>query len=113
VSIPGDLSTVVVTGLFQDAAGSLLRGSITLTPSAVVRDATGKVVVDGPLTYWLSRGSFATAPLVATDNEGLTPQGWSFDVMVALENSQPVAYSLAIPHEPSPVDISALIAAAA
>jgi hypothetical protein len=113
LALPGDLHTVVVTGSFTDAAGYLLRGSVTFAPSAVVRDATGRAVVDGPRTYWLSRGSFATAPLVATDNEDLAPGDWSYDVMVALENSQPVAYSLAIPHEPSPVDISALIAAAA
>jgi hypothetical protein len=108
--LPGDLSTVTVTGRFLDATGAALRGSVTFTPSAVVTDSTGHVVVDGPRTYWLSGGSFESNPLVATDNE-LSPAGWQYDTMIALEDSQPQAYSLAIPHTPSPVDISALIAA--
>jgi hypothetical protein len=107
--LPGDLETVVITGLFQDAAGSLLRGSITLTPSAVVKDATGKVIVDGPRTYWLSGGSFRSDPLVATDND-LSPSGWQYILTVAVEDTQPAVYEVAIPHDPSPVDISALIA---
>jgi hypothetical protein len=109
--LPGDLETVVVTGRFMDAAGSPLRGSVTLAPSAVVTDSTGHVVVDGPRTYWLSAGSFESAPLVATDND-LSPAGWLYETMIALEDAQPLAWALAIPHAPSPVDISALIAAA-
>jgi hypothetical protein len=106
--LPGDLETVTVTGQFTDAAGSLLRGSVTFTPSAVVRDATGKVVVDGPRCYWLSGGAFRSDPLVATDND-LSPAGWKYVITVALDDIQPVAYEVAIPREPSPVDISALI----
>jgi hypothetical protein len=102
---------VQVTGTFLDAAGRPLNGSVTFSPSAVVTDPAGRVVVDGPRAYWLSGGSFASDPLVATDND-TSPAGWVYEVMIALEDSQPVAYSLPIPHEPSPVDISALIAAA-
>jgi hypothetical protein len=112
VALPGDLNLTVVTGEFLDSAGSALGGSITFTPSAVVSDSTGHVVVDGPRMYWLTGGSFTSDPLVATDN-GLSPAGWSYDLLVAIEDCQPVAYSVAIPHTPSPVDISALIAAAA
>jgi hypothetical protein len=108
--LPGDLSTVLVTGQFVDAAGAPLRGSVTFAPSAVVTDPAGHVVVDGPRTYWLSGGSVMTAPLVATDND-LSPAGWVYVLLIALENTQPAAYETAIPHEPSPVDISALIAA--
>jgi hypothetical protein len=107
--LPGDLLTVICTGKFLDATGSPLRGSVTFTPSAVITDSAGHVVVDGPRTYWLSGGSFESDPLVATDND-LSPAGWTFDTMIALENIQPQAWSLPIPHAPSPVDISALIA---
>ena len=109
--LPGDLAVVTVTGSFMDAAGLALRGSVTFTPSAVVTDPTGLVVVDGPRTYWLAGGSFTSAPLVATDND-TSPAGWVYEVLIAIENAQPQAYSLPVPHEPSPVDISALIAAA-
>jgi hypothetical protein len=111
VPLPGDLQVVTVTGTFQDATGTPLRGSVTFTPSAVVTDATGHVVVDGPRTYWLAGGSFTSDPLVATDSD-LSPAGWLYEVMVAIEDVQPQAWPLAIPHTPSPVDISALIAVA-
>jgi hypothetical protein len=109
--LPGGLNLVTVTGRFIDATGLPLRGSVTLAPSAAVTDSIGRVVVDAPRTYWLSGGKFASAPLVATDND-LSPAGWTYDLMLALENVQPQAWSVAIPHTPSPVDISALIAAA-
>jgi hypothetical protein len=109
--LPPDLSTVTVSGTFLDATGRALNGSVTFSPSAVVTDSTGHVVVDGPRAYWLSGGSFTSDPLVATDND-LSPAGWLYEVMIAIEDIQPQAWSLAIPHEPSPVDISALIAAA-
>jgi hypothetical protein len=111
VPLPGDLNTVVVTGTFEDVTGQPLRGSVTFTPSAVVSDPAGHVVVDGPRTYWLTAGSFRSDPLVATDND-LSPAGWQYETMIAIENIQPQAWSLAIPHTPSPVDLSALIAAA-
>jgi hypothetical protein len=107
--LPGDLSTVVVTGTFTDAAGFPLAGNITLTPSSVVSDSAGHVVVDGPRFYWLTGGSFESEPLVATDND-LSPSGWLYVLTVALEDAQPAVYEVAIPHDPSPVDISALIA---
>jgi hypothetical protein len=108
MALPGDLETVIVTGRFLDATGLALNGSVTFTPSAVVTDPAGHVVVDGPRTYWLTGGSFASDPLVATDND-LSPAGWKYVVVITLEDIQPVAYEVAIPHEPSPVDISALI----
>ena len=111
MALPGDLETVIVTGRFLDATGLALNGSVTFTPSAVVTDPAGHVVVDGPRTYWLTGGSFASDPLVATDND-LSPAGWTYDLMLALEDAQPQAWSLAIPHTPSPADLSALIAAA-
>jgi hypothetical protein len=56
VSLPGDLSTVTVTGSFLDASGTALTGSVTFTPVAVlaagvapvpvmVTDSTGHVVI--------------------------------------------------------------------
>jgi hypothetical protein len=111
--LPGDLLTCVVTGSFIDAAGQKLRGKVTFTPSVLLTDATGTTVIDGTRTCQLSGGSFTSPPLVATDNEDIAQDGWVYEVCVALENAQPVTYSLPIPHEPSPVDLSALIAAAA
>ena len=108
--LPGDLQAVTVKGTFMDAAGLPLHGSVTFTPSAVVTDSTGHVMVDGPRGYWLSAGSFTSDPLVATDND-LSPAGWLYEVMIAIEDTPPQAWSLAIPHTPSPVDLSSLIAA--
>jgi hypothetical protein len=109
--LPGGLDTVVVTGAFLDPSGAPLAGNITFAPSAVVSDSTGHVVLDSPRFYWLAEGSFESEPLVATDND-LSPSGWLYALTIAVENTQPAVYEVAIPHDPSPVDISVLIAAA-
>jgi hypothetical protein len=110
--LPGDLQAVICTGTFLDAAGDVLRGNVTFAPSSVLTDGTGSVVVLKARTYQLAAGSFRTDPLAATDNTDLQPAGWRYTVTIAIEDAQPLTYSLPIPHEPSPVDLSALIAAA-
>lgn len=109
--LPGDLATVVVTGTLLDPAGGALTGVVTFTPSAEVTDATGRVVIPAtPQPYPLSAdGTFTAGPLAATDNADLVPETWTYGVTVALTGAPEFSFSCAIPHTPSPVDISALI----
>ena len=111
MALPGDLLTVTVTGHFKDATGQPLRGKVTFAPSTLLTDATDQIVVFDTRTYELAGGSFTSDPLASTDNPDLSPSGWKYATVIALENTQPITYSLSIPHDPSPVDLSALIAA--
>ena len=111
MALPGDLTTVVVTGRFLDPAGVPLTGTVTFTPSAEVTDATGRVVIPAVTrSYPLSaQGTFTSGPLASTDNADLLPESWSYAVSVSLAKAPEFSFSAAIPHAPSPVDLSALI----
>jgi hypothetical protein len=108
--LPPDISTVVVTGTFSDAAGVPLKGSVTFAPSAVLTDAAGEVVLDGGRACHLQDGSFRTGPLAATDSAGLTPAGWKYLITITLQDAAPLEYTRAIPQSAQPADISSLIA---
>lgn len=109
--LPGDVLTVTVTGTLLDASGRPVRGAITFAPSGVLRDATGSVMILSPRTYRIgAAGTFTTDPLAATDSPDITPAGWTYVITLAIQDTDEVEYAgVAIPHSPSPVDLSALI----
>lgn len=109
--LPVDLATVVVTGKMLDPAGGPLVGTVTFTPSAEVTDAFGRVVIPAaPQPYPLSAdGTFSAGPLAATDNADLVPETWTYTVAAEFTGAPGFTFSCAIPHTPSPVDISALM----
>jgi len=108
--LPGDLSTVTVTGTFRDAAGAPQLGSVTFAPSANLTDATGEVVVWAtPRPYPLAAGILAAGPLAATDNADLSPSGWTYAVTVAVQGAMPDTFWAPLPSSPSTVDFTALV----
>lgn len=109
MALPGDLNVVTVTGKYVDAAGVPLAGSVTFSPSTTLTDSTGNVVIPGyGRTYPLVNGAFTSDPLVATDDGTISPSGWTYTVLVAVQNLPQYSYPVLIPHTPSTVDISAL-----
>lgn len=110
MSLPGDLTTATLTGKYVDSAGVPQAGRITLTPSAVLADATGSVVIP-PVTraYVISaQGTFITDALVATDCGTISPQGWQYVVQLSIAGLQPQSWSILLPASGSPVDISTI-----
>jgi hypothetical protein len=110
VTLPGDLTTTTLTGTFLDCAGSPLNGSLTITPSTDVSDATGEVVIAmTERVYQISaQGTITTDGLVATDNANLSPQGWVYQVTLQIAGLAPKAWSILLPYSSSPVDISGI-----
>lgn len=85
---------VTVSGSFPT-----LTGTVTFTPSAEVTDVTGTVTVlgAGSFTSKVSGGSFTSAPLLATDNPGLLPAAWAWEIAVALTGARAYTYPVIIP----------------
>jgi hypothetical protein len=110
VTLPGDLDSVVIKGEYLDSAGVAQRGRITFTPSAVLTDATGSVVVPMVTRSYLvsGQGTFETDPLVATDNATISPSGWTYLVSLAILGQEPQQWNIALPYSASPVDISGI-----
>lgn len=108
MGLPGDLETVTVTGTFLSPSGQPLAGSVSFTPSAALADATGKVLIrQVPAVYWLRDGSL-TAAVAATDNADLSPSPFTYTVTAEIGGASPWSFVTAIPHSPSPVDLSVL-----
>lgn len=109
MALPGDITTITVTGTYLTAAGTALSGMVTFTPSTpVIVDTTGSVILGGVgITVALSpAGSFS----VVLPNTGqLLPGGWSYTVTENIGGLQPRSYSISIPHSlGTTVDLSAV-----
>jgi hypothetical protein len=114
------LSLVTVTGTLKDASGAPLNGEVTFCPTTGQTDPFGNPVVGSiidtadsqvipmtGITERLNRGAFSVQ-LVATDNAGLEPSGWQYQVTIQIPGIPDYGFTCAIPSSPNPVDLSAL-----
>lgn len=112
--IPGNLTTIVVTGTLLDPSGAAVAGSVSFAAPAEISDAAGAALISPvPYVATLVAGSFSVT-LPCTDNTALSPTGWAYTVTInltALGQSQ--AYSIPLPHTlGASVDLSQLLPAA-
>lgn len=111
--LPGDLTTITVTGTYINGSGFPLAGYVTFTPTTDLLDSTGHVVLRAaPLTAFLSTGALSIA-LPCTDNATLAPTSWAYTVVEVLtEGTQSLAsrtYTIQLPHTlGASVDITAV-----
>jgi hypothetical protein len=138
VAWPYGLNLTTVTGLFADASGTPLAGTLIFTPvvlgpggtaaPVIVADASGRVVVGSqgvPVSLqpaplpppWGPRlqpgqqlpPAQVSVALVATDNAGLSPSNWLYQVQLVSGSQAPDVFTCTLPHSPSPVDFTALV----
>jgi hypothetical protein len=80
-------ATCTLTGTYNDATGAIAQGQLVITPTAELVDASGAVILPQiPITVPLINGTFTT-PLLPTDTAGISPTGWSYQVV------EEIAYS--------------------
>jgi hypothetical protein len=106
--LPGNVTTITVTGTYIDFTGQAMTGSITFTPPAELIDASGTTLLSpGPVTLQLDSNGHFSVVLPCTDNVNLLPLGW---VYVVTENVRGLrSYPLALPHTlGSTVDLSTI-----
>jgi hypothetical protein len=114
VSLPGDLTTITVTGTYIDGSGNQLAGYVTFTPTADLVDSTGHTVLRAtPLTATLSGGSISIV-LPCTDNATLSPDTWAYTIAETISdglNNLPIrTYTVQLPHTlGASVDLSTLV----
>lgn len=89
MTLPANVNTGYVTGLFMDNGGALMSGTITFTPSpAKILDATSSpptTILPTGVVVTLSAGTFSQK-LIATDDTDLNPTGWTYRVDFALKS---------------------------
>lgn len=79
--------TVTVTGTYVGLDGEPCSGTVTFAPPCIVRDNLGHVIMSGPVTIALdSKGSFSLT-LPCTEQDGLDPSGFAYQVTERLDCS--------------------------
>lgn len=103
------LAVVTVNGTFvYTNSGKIPTGYVSFVPNAIVLDPTnGNVRVVFPIRVPLDGAGKISANLVATDNAGLSPSGWAYDVHIHV-GATADDFVTFIPSAPNPVDLSTL-----
>lgn len=108
MSLPGDLTTITVTGSFPNIAGQPQAGSVTFDPGQPVADSGGLVILTGAVTRQVWNGKMQPVALPCTDNAGLNPTGFPYLVTEKIGlNTR--SYPVFLPHTlGATVDLSQL-----
>lgn len=78
-------ATCTLVGTFTDVSGNPVLGQVAFTPNAEITDASGGVILpQTPIVVNIVNGSFSV-PLVPVDTAGLSPSGWSYNVVETLQ----------------------------
>lgn len=111
MALPGDLTTITLTGTFTDGAGNPQGGTVMLIPSNEIVDVTGKTVIaQVPITIAVSSttGTFSQAGIATTDNANLQPQNWWWIITINVPGISSVFSAYMSSSYGSTVDISQL-----
>lgn len=75
VTVTWDMTTV--------AQGSGLPSTVTFTPTATLAiTSTGQTIPPVPIPYAFATASGTSTPLIATDNSGITPATWFYNITI-------------------------------
>jgi hypothetical protein len=117
MSLPTDLSVILVTATYQSIDGTLASGgTVTFDPSDVITDSTGKVVFGRAATAGVVDGQLTTGgqpgiALPCTDNATLIPSGFSYTVTESIAGWEQRSYKIQLPSSlGETVDLSQLSA---
>jgi hypothetical protein len=106
--LPGNLTTIQVTGTFLDSQGNPLSGSISFAPPPELVDINTAIMYSTPVTAVLDSNGHFSVTLIATDNSTLAPAGWSYTVAENVRTAR--TYTIYVPHTlGTTVDLSTLI----
>lgn len=105
--LPGDITTITVTGTLLSYGGVPMPGSVVFTPSVQVTDVTGNVILTPqPIIVPLVNGTFSVV-LPCTDDPTLNPTGFTYYVDERVPDG--TQYSISIPRSlGASVDLSHL-----
>jgi len=112
VALPGNLTTITVTGSYMTVTGAPAGGTVLFTPSAPLCDITGTTILtDAPIVAPLTAGAFSIV-LPCTDNTALTPNPFWYTVTQAVACTYQTPFTISLPHTlGTTVDMSTLVPA--
>ena len=98
------LSYVTLTLDLYDGQGNYpVSGTATFTSPAVLTDAGVEITGQIPVITSFQAGSLPSVSLLATDNSGPLPSGWTWGVSFSGITGAPAAFSFSLPSSAVPV----------
>ena len=93
------LNYVTLTLDLYDAQGNpAIAGTATFTPSAVLTDAGVEIADQQPIVAVFHAAALPTVKLLATDNSGPLPAGWTWSVAFSGRTGAPSSFSFFLPY---------------
>lgn len=107
MALPGNITTITVTGTYLDFQGNAAAGTIAFTPTASeLLDPGATTMLDAvPIVATLDTNGHFSLVLPCTDNTTLLPGGFTYTVVETIHGIR--SYQVSLPHTlGSTVDIS-------
>jgi hypothetical protein len=93
------LNYVTLTLDLYDGQGNpVIAGTASFTPSAVLTDAGVEIVGQQPVTAVFHAAALPAVKLLATDNSGPAPSGWTWSVTFSGITGAPASFSFFLPY---------------
>ena len=108
--LPGDLTTITVTGTFKDVLGNAASGTVAFVPSTIpLVDPVGHVLIDATTVATLNGSGQISVAVACTDNTNLP--AFTYTIQVVLNGAGvSVSGAKALPHTlGSTVDLSSVL----
>jgi hypothetical protein len=98
--LPGNITTITVTGTYQTPLGAALTGTLAFTPNVpTLADSAGADFIIGPIIVDLDPAGHFSVTLPCTDNTTLSPSGWLWQITENITgHATRPAYLVALPH---------------
>lgn len=108
---PGTLQYITVTGTFLNPQGVPASGTVTFTPSTTpLKDVASKLFTGGSVTVTLNGSGAFAVPLICTDDNDLSPSGWTYTITTVVNGLTSTYTGKVIPYSPlSATDLSDLL----
>lgn len=106
--LPGNLTTITLTGKFLDSTGAPLSGTLSFTPVPELVDPANAILYSAPVNATLDGTGAFSVTLICTDNANLLPVGWFYSVIENVRGTR--TYPIYVPHSyGSTVDLSTVV----
>src|SRR5690606_31918040 len=107
--VPAGITSVVLTGRYIRPDGTPLSGTVTFEPPAHLTIPDADIISIGAATATLDdTGSFRIS-LIATDDPGTQPAGWTYTVIERLRQANGRTFPIALPGGTPEVNLADIV----
>lgn len=109
MSLPGNITTITVTGAFASPSGAAASGTVSFAPTSTLTDQAGQVILTAqPVVETLTAGAFSVV-LPCTDNTAIRPTPFEYLITISVPYATVEPYAVSLPSTlGATVDLSAL-----